>query len=604
MSGPLRVLLIEDNDDDAILVERELAENAAHPPTLTRITSREELETMLDHEWDVVVCDYSLPSFSAPEAIEIILERNRDLPIIVVSGAIGEEQSASLIRIGARDFVMKSHLSRLTPAIEQSLRELAAGRFTRRAEKAYANIVEHSLQALFVLQDGRIVFANRTAIELTDRSIAELLSMSQEDVLDIVKEPDREMARQKVMALILGDTHQDRFTCRIASLDRGTRIVEFYASKIEFDGLPAAHLAAIDITDRTHLEDALKRGKKEWERTFDAVREFVVITDQNHRIIRLNRALATRLNMQERDIVGRSWDQVSGIPGDRWLITRTDGSAVREIEVASEPLGGLFHFSSTPRVNSEGQLIGAIHVGRDVTAQRQAEEVSRRQLSIDQTDQIFRTFRHELGNALNTLKTTLAVYKKNFDVFDQEKREIYLQRCLDALRLAEKLLYAVRTYQTLDEVRLEPIEIGAFIDQESGLLLERPRSRGITCRVVSCSESMPVLADRDALLRVMLNLIDNATSACDGIDEPSIEIGCDLRHGDVIVTIHDNGCGISFEHTDHVFSPFVTTKDDGSGMGLAIVQKLMVRMNGIARVVQHDLPGTAIDLQFPLAPVE
>lgn len=596
----LRILLVEDNRDDALLINHQLTTGLPQPPQLERVVSREQLTRQLTRSWDVVLCDYSMPSLTAAEVVELIHTKDRHLPIIIVSGAVGEERAASLVRSGAHDFVMKGNLSRLVPAIDLSLREAAAHRFSRRAEKAYANIVEHSLQALFVVQHGRIVFANRAAAELTDRSIAELMAMSPSESIAIVHESDRNLARRTYEALISKSKPHDRYKCRLTSTYEGTRIVEVYASSIDFDGQPAAHLAAIDVTNRTHLEEALLRGKREWESTFDTVREVIVITDRNHRILRLNRALATRLNASVRDLVGLAWDEVSGIPADRWLVTRSDGSAVRDMEAVSEPLGGRFHFSTTGRTDEHGSLIGAIHVGRDVTTQRQAEEVARRRLSIDETDRIFRTFRHELGNALNTLKTTLAVYKKNFAVFDEEKRETYLQRCLNALRLAEQLLYAVRTYQTLDEVHLEPLEINGFVRAESDLLFENPRSRGMTCRVIEGDQEIRTMADRDAVMRVLLNLIDNAASACDGIDAPEIEIECGVQHHDAVVRIRDNGRGIPIDQSKLVFSPFFTTKDDGSGMGLAIVQKLMVRMNGIAQIGQSSHPGTTIELHLPL----
>lgn len=596
----LRILLVEDDSDDALFIKRELTIGLEQPPQLERVVSREQLMRQLTRSWDVVLCDYSMPSMTATEVIELILEKNQYLPIIIVSGAIGEERAASLIRSGAYDFVMKSHLRRLAPTIEQSLREVAAHRFASRAEKAYANIVEHSLQALFVVQHGRIVFANRAAAELTDRSVTELIAMTPREAIAMVHESDRGIAKRTYQALISKSKPHDRYTCRFISTHEGSRIVEVYASSIDFDGEPAAHLAAIDITNRTYLEEALIRGKREWESTFDTVREVIVITDRNHRVLRLNRALATRLNTSEKDLIGLAWDEISGIPADRWLVTRSDGSAVRDMEAVSEPLGGRFHFSTTGRTDENGSLVGAIHVGRDVTTQRQAEEVARHQLSIDETDQIFRTFRHELGNALNTLKTTLAVYKKNFAVFDEEKRETYLQRCLDALRLAEQLLYAVRTYQTLDEVHIEPIDIDGLVRAEADLLFENPRSRGITCRVIEGNREVHTTADRDAVMRVLLNLIDNAASACDGINAPTIEIECAIQHHHAVVRVRDNGRSIPLDQSELVFSPFFTTKDDGSGMGLAIVQKLMVRMNGIARINQDDDPGTTIELRLPL----
>lgn len=86
--------------------------------------------------WDVVLSDCSMPSFSAKAALEVVKERGRDIPFIIVSGSIGEERAVEVLEMGAQAFVLKDKLARLLPAIERELRERSERRKGRQAERA------------------------------------------------------------------------------------------------------------------------------------------------------------------------------------------------------------------------------------------------------------------------------------------------------------------------------------------------------------------------------------------------------------------------------------------------------------------------------------
>ena len=123
MSTPLRVLLVEDSEDDALLVLREL-QREGYEPCHDRVDTAEAMSAALDDQpWDIIISDYSMPSFSMPAALEMMKGKGLDLPFIIVSGAIGEEAAVSAMRAGARDYVMKGNLARLGPAVERELRE-------------------------------------------------------------------------------------------------------------------------------------------------------------------------------------------------------------------------------------------------------------------------------------------------------------------------------------------------------------------------------------------------------------------------------------------------------------------------------------------------
>jgi diguanylate cyclase len=133
MLAVIRVLIVEDSAADAALIESAL-EQAGYDLVTSRVDSAADLSAALDEAtWDVVICDYRLPEFSAPSALALIKARGVDLPFIVISGSVGEHKAVEMMRAGAQDYVIKGNLVRLGPAVERELRD-AANRAERRRE--------------------------------------------------------------------------------------------------------------------------------------------------------------------------------------------------------------------------------------------------------------------------------------------------------------------------------------------------------------------------------------------------------------------------------------------------------------------------------------
>jgi len=134
VGGPLRVLLVEDSPDDAELVLRELR-RGGFQPTWERVEDPAGMVAALERaSWDVVIADHQLPRFSAPAALELLKQRDLDVPFLVVSGSIGEEEAVAAMRAGARDYLMKDKLARLVATVERELREAKARRARRETE--------------------------------------------------------------------------------------------------------------------------------------------------------------------------------------------------------------------------------------------------------------------------------------------------------------------------------------------------------------------------------------------------------------------------------------------------------------------------------------
>ena len=123
MKGPLRALIVEDEQDDCDLLVRELR-NQGYELDYIRVDTAEAMEAALDtRSWDIVFSDWGMPRFSAIGALTVLQKKAIDLPFIIVSGTIGEETAVEALRSGAHDFLLKRQLVRLVPAVERELRE-------------------------------------------------------------------------------------------------------------------------------------------------------------------------------------------------------------------------------------------------------------------------------------------------------------------------------------------------------------------------------------------------------------------------------------------------------------------------------------------------
>jgi diguanylate cyclase (GGDEF)-like protein len=139
----LRVLLVEDSEDDAALIERQL-KRGGFEPELSRVDYAEALRRALEQtDWDVIITDHNLPGFSSEAAMDLIRASGQEAPIIIVSGTIGEEAAVEAMKSGASDYVMKDNMTRLVPAIERELRDSVVRRQHREAEATIRHMAFH-----------------------------------------------------------------------------------------------------------------------------------------------------------------------------------------------------------------------------------------------------------------------------------------------------------------------------------------------------------------------------------------------------------------------------------------------------------------------------
>ena len=180
---PLQVLLVEDSENDAALLELEL-ERAGYAPSCHRVEAAETMAKALETQnWDLIIADYVMPRFSGLSALGLIKERGFDIPFIIVSGHITDDTAVAAMKAGAHDYVMKDNLARLGPAVERELREAEVRRARRRSEDklkvefAFRRAIENSIPSGIAAVDleGRQTYVNPAFCELVGWKEEELV---------------------------------------------------------------------------------------------------------------------------------------------------------------------------------------------------------------------------------------------------------------------------------------------------------------------------------------------------------------------------------------------------------------------------------------------
>jgi PAS domain S-box-containing protein len=268
MSIPLSILIVEDSERDAELLLLELR-RGNYSLTHHRVQTAEAMRAALaSQRWDVVISDYSMPGFDAPSALKVLTESGIDIPFIIVSGTIGEENAVAALRAGAHDFLIKGKLARLLPALERELREREVRSARREAERAlresearYRRIVETTNEGvLLVDSDMRITFVNRRIADLLGYEVSEL---SGKAVTDIVAEDSRAL-----LARSLSTQRERGASQNELMLERkdGTNVWVLMDTARIHDCPEECEMGwlamMMDITQRKQLEEQLHQAQK------------------------------------------------------------------------------------------------------------------------------------------------------------------------------------------------------------------------------------------------------------------------------------------------------------------------------------------------------
>ncbi|HYG99758.1 MAG TPA: PAS domain S-box protein [Terriglobales bacterium] len=207
----LRVLIVEDSPADAELVELELTNGGYHLSSSRVNNAAEFSEALANQDWDLITADYSLPSFGALAALELLKQSGRDIPFIIVSGTITDEMAVAAMRAGAHDYVLKHNIARLLPAIEREQKESESGQHRREADSTVRHlsaIVESSDEAIIgKTLEGIVTSWNRGAERLYRYTAAEMVG----NPMSVLIPEDRSTELSDILRRLVAGEHIEQY---------------------------------------------------------------------------------------------------------------------------------------------------------------------------------------------------------------------------------------------------------------------------------------------------------------------------------------------------------------------------------------------------------
>ena len=307
MKTPVKVLIVEDSEDDAKLALRALRAGGFEPAH-RRVQTAADLKTALAEErWDAVISDFQMPGFTGMDALKIFRSTGLDIPFILVSGTIGEETATNAMKAGASDYVMKKSLARLAPALERELKETqtrVANRQTHAAltdsEARFRQMAEN-IRDVFFLRDAdsdRMLYVSPAYEEIWGRS-RESLYASPKSWTEAIHPDDRTSTDEKYKKGT--STGKLEFEYRIVHPDGSIRWVETRGFPVRDDAGKIVRIAGVveDITDRMRQIDDLRRLRAAMDASVDAI---YLVDRTSMRFIYVNDA-ACRMRSETREEV-------------------------------------------------------------------------------------------------------------------------------------------------------------------------------------------------------------------------------------------------------------------------------------------------------------
>ncbi|MGD1997230.1 MAG: PAS domain S-box protein, partial [Anaerolineae bacterium] len=386
MSIPLRMLVVQEKEDDALRIVNELR-RSGYDPEFEQVRTAEAFSAALSEgTWDVIIADYTMPRFDGITALNLLQESERDVPFIVVSGKPSEDEAVAAMKAGAHGYIMRRSLARLGQVVRRELQEAQTRRDRRRAreelrksEEKYRTLVEQSLQGLIIVQNSRIVFANPAFAEISGYTVDELLSLSPEEVRDLVHREDQPLVWGRLSERLEGEPVPPRYEYRGIRKDGSVRWLEMFADRIEYMGKPAVQGAFMDVTERKWAEERLRFLSSIVEQSTEGV----AVADLEGNLIFVNNAFASMHGYTPEELVGKPI-AVFHTPEQM----RDVETANRQIRETGQFSGEIWHVRRDGTVfptlmhnsllrDGVGNPIGLIGTMRNIAERKQAEEALR-----------------------------------------------------------------------------------------------------------------------------------------------------------------------------------------------------------------------------------
>jgi PAS domain S-box-containing protein len=626
---PLRILILEDVPMDAELVEYEL-ERASIPFLSRRVDSRDGFLRELDEfRPDLILSDYTLPHFDGMTALSLARDRVPSIPFLIVTGSVNEETAVGCMKAGATDYLLKSNLARIGPAIEAALererahaQKIQAESALAASERRFRSLVQNSSDLVTILApDGTITYVSDSAERIVGYSPADLVGTSLLAYLDESQlEPVGALLHTNGKSSVTGPIE---FSLRRA--DGSPVWLEAVASNLLGDAtIRGIVLNARDVSERKRADLALRESEERYRDLFDNASDLVCMAAPDGSLLYVNQAWQDGTGYGDEEIGQMQLLDIVHPDSRAYYIEVVDrvlqGERLDHVELIFVPKAG------TP-ITVEGNLSCTFKDGvpsavrgiyRDVTERKRVEEDLRRAERMQAAGKLAGGMAHEVNNMMTGVIGFSEFLLRSLEEDDPRRADV--EEVIKAGTRAADVTRQLLAFTRQQFLRPQVVQINTVV-VEIEKMLRRSLGEDKLLELRLSPDAGEIRADRGQLEQVLINLVLNARDAVIGQGRVSIETSPAVwdevyaeRHGGVdlplgryvMLAVSDNGCGMDAGLQERIFEPFFTTKPigQGTGLGLSTVYGIVKQSGGYIWVYSEPGEGSVFKVYLPQARVD
>jgi PAS domain S-box-containing protein len=472
------------------------------------------------------------------------------------------------------------------------------------SERRYRTLFESAGDAIFIVEaegeePGKIVDANPAAAEMHGYTVDELLELN---LIKDLNTPDAAKdAPDRVRRMFDGEWIQAEITHR--KKDGTVFPVGISAGLLEY--MDHKYILAVDrdISERKEMEDLILQAKLEWEDTFDTITDMITIQDRDFNIIRANKTAGEILGLPFSEITrAKCYEYYHGkdCPPEECVSCECfETEEPTAFEYFEPHLNKFLEMRAIPRFDNHNQMIGLIHIVRDITERKRVEEALQRTDQMKIVGEWATGLVHEIKNPLAGIKGSVELLAAEQNITGEDR--VVISMAVDEIKRIETLLKSLLNFAKPPKPQLTVVELNDLLDKTISFSLRHPSLSSDTTATMSVvrdfDEKVPTtMADPMQLQQVFLNLLFNAIEAMTDGGTLTTTTHYDAELNAIQILISDTGTGIEKEIIDNIFQPFFTTKRKGMGLGLAITRRLVEQHGGDIYVESDPGKGTVFNI--------
>jgi PAS domain S-box-containing protein len=535
-------------------------------------------------------CFFYIREFVKP--IKLLLHATRKLE----SGDLGYRVEGLKGEFGA----VATSFNAMAASLRQNMLKI------QESEKRYRTLFESAGDAIFIVEAeseklGDIVDTNQAAADMHGYSLDEIMSLNL--IKDLDAPEDAAKAPDRIKRVMNGEWIKAEINHR--KKDGTLFTVEISAGLLEYMGRKYILAIDRDISKRKKMEKMVLKSKMEWEDTFNTITDMITIHDKDFNIVRANQAAEKILGLPLLGVTqAKCYQYYHGqdCPPETCASCECfqTGKPV-SVEMHEPHLNRFLEIRAMPRFDDEGQIIGLIHVIRDMTEKKKVEEALQRTEQLKLVGEWSAELAHEIKNPLAGIKGSMDVLLQEPNIAEEDKALI--RKAADEIRRIELLIKSLLNFAKPPQLQLLQTDINDLLDKTLSFSLNHPSLAGGASRPIKIikdfDQNLPeTLADPMQLQQVFLNLMLNAVEAMPDGGALAVKTSYDEEMQAVNIAIADTGKGIENSMLDQIFQPFFTTKRKGSGLGLAVTRRLIEEHGGDVYVESTPEKGTVFNISL------